>query len=532
MAAANGHTNIVKLLLKRGDIDVNWRDCNGLSPLHQATKDGHTEVVHALLSNDKIDVNAKDNRNSSPLHTAVTHGCLDIVKLILGHGAINLSAKQKDGHTALDIALGKGHEKVVRLLIDCPAGGFTGKVNFLTHQSDFKSLIAAPVFKEVECILGTTVDNKSHEYASPKDKFYYSSLSPTASRSLKSAVHEVFNMSSYQEEDKVHFAAFAPPVVTIQAQFTFAIWAFLASQRHDMHEEAITHGTCAHQLSSEMLFSMRRGAIIHIHLQVPDCFIVLGNGPNQTLQWQGEVTRVSYDIQCTSSAPLDPVLFQAKIVVGSSVMVLKSFLFVSQESENGESSMIELKSTVDLIPEQYNEIPYEDLKLKELIGQGHFGDTYCAEYNGNDVVVKTLKAQTFGKSNEEIVREFRHEATVLNMFGHHPNIVPFVGASTDLSHPLALVTEYLPYRSLNQYLSKTEMTIKQKENVLKDAAAGVLNIHEDQFMHRDITARNLLIYHSVRAKIWDFGFCRRVGSFGGCHFEFGVGPLKYMALSH
>ncbi|CAK4749257.1 unnamed protein product [Aphanomyces euteiches] len=247
------------------------------------------------------------------------------------------------------------------------------------------------------------------------------------------------------------------------------------------------------------------------------------------MQWQGEVTSVSYDIQCTSSAPQDPVLFQAKIVVGSSVMVLKSFLFVSQESENGESSMVELKSTVDLIPEQYHEIPFEDLKPKELIGQGHFGDAYLAEYNGDNVVVKTLKTQTFGTSNEEIVREFRHEAAVLNMFGHNPNIVPFVGASTDLSQPLALVTEYLPYGSLNQYLSKTKMTIKQKENVLKDAAAGVLNIHEGQFIHRDIAARNLLIDHSVRAKICDFGLCRRVGSFGGCHFEFGVGPLKYMA---
>ncbi|KAF0721179.1 hypothetical protein Ae201684_019211 [Aphanomyces euteiches] len=102
MAAANDHTNIVKLLLKRGDIDVNLKDCNGLSPLHDATKE---------------DVNAKDNRDGSPLHTAVTHGRLDIVNLILGHGAINVSAKQKYIGSAFDIAASKGHIEILQLLL-------------------------------------------------------------------------------------------------------------------------------------------------------------------------------------------------------------------------------------------------------------------------------------------------------------------------------------------------------------------------------------------------------------------------------
>ncbi|KAF0721371.1 hypothetical protein Ae201684P_015865 [Aphanomyces euteiches] len=222
-------------------------------------------------------------------------------------------------------------------------------------------------------------------------------------------------------------------------------------------------------------------------------------------------------------------MFEAKIVVGTNVMVLKSFLFVSSSPQSClERSMTELKSHFELIPQQYEEIPYQDLNLKELVGQGHFGDAYRAEYKGKDVVVKILRAQTFGESSDDIVQEFRHEATALSMFGHHPNIVPFVGASTDLSQPLALVTAYLPYGSLSQYLSKNEMSIEQKQTVLKDAAAGLLNIHEGRFIHRDMAARNLLIDGNLRAKICDFGMCRRVDSYGGSHFESGVGPLKYM----
>ncbi|KAH9122236.1 hypothetical protein AeMF1_006374, partial [Aphanomyces euteiches] len=72
------------------------------------------------------------------------------------------------------------------------------------------------------------------------------------------------------------------------------------------------------------------------------------------------------------------------------------------------------------------------------------------------------------------------------------------------------------------------MTIEQKQTVLKDAAAGLLNIHEGRFIHRDMAARNLLIDGNLQAKICDFGMCRRVDSYGGSHFESGVGPLKYM----
>lgn len=107
----------------------------------------------------------------------------------------------------------------------------------------------------------------------------------------------------------------------------------------------------------------------------------------------------------------------------------------------------------------------------------------------NQVVVKTLRPNEFGQSTDQIVQEFQHEAAVLSMFGHHPNIVPFVGASTDPDKPLCLVTQYLPCGSLEDQFGKRPLTLGQKRAVLRDAAAGFLNIHEGQFIHRDIAAR-------------------------------------------
>ncbi|CAK4688649.1 unnamed protein product [Aphanomyces euteiches] len=434
----------------------------------------------------------------------------------------------KEGHTALDIAIAKEYDEVVRLLLECSGSGLSGKVDFLPLQKDFEHLIEAPAYAEPIFVPHSA--KRHHDV--PDDEFYYSPLSPTASTSVLKNVRsfrELSSLTGFEKEDTVHFTAYAPPVVALESEFDFFIWAFLANQRDDMEEQAIAADSRCRQLSREMMLSMRRGAVAHIHLQVPDGFLVLGDGPNKSLHWHGKVTSANYCIQCTSSAPTDQVMFEAKIVVGTNVMVLKSFVFVSSLPQLYlERSMTELKSHFELIPQQYEEIPYQDLNLKELVGQGHFGDAYRAEYKGKDVVVKTLKAQTFGESSDDIVQEFRHEATALSMFGHHPNIVPFVGASTDLSQPLALVTAYLPYGSLSQYLSKNEMTIEQKQTVLKDAAAGLLNIHEGRFIHRDMAARNLLIDGNLQAKICDFGMCRRVDSYGGSHFESGVGPLKYM----
>ncbi|GAB9476607.1 hypothetical protein Gpo141_00013669 [Globisporangium polare] len=192
-----------------------------------------------------------------------------------------------------------------------------------------------------------------------------------------------------------------------------------------------------------------------------------------------------------------------------------------------------LDSKLEVLEKTFEEIPYKSLEMKELVGKGYFGDAYRASYNGQDVVVKTIRASEFGETNDQILKEFQHEAAVLNMFGHHPCVVPFVGASTDTRYPLSVVTKYLPYGSLEDNLRRPnageKLTIEQKTAMLKDAAAGLLNIHEGGFIHRDIAARNCLVDDNLRVKICDFGLCRRVSAVGGSLMKDTVGPVKYMA---
>ncbi|KAL4128041.1 hypothetical protein PRIC2_007035 [Phytophthora ramorum] len=334
--------------------------------------------------------------------------------------------------------------------------------------------------------------------------------------------------------DRVNFSAFAPPSVCPSVNpFQFTVWAFLLNQRAEMQELARTDHPESRKLSLETKLNVRRGALVHVTLEVPNGFQVL-NGATQGFAWEGDISSVDYDVVCTEGAAFGRVLFKARITVGSSVAVLNAFVLVgSREVDPSELEADVLEGWMDVMEQTYREIPFRSLEMKELVGQGYFGDAYRASLDGHDVVVKTIRASEFGETTSQIVREFQHEAAMLNMFGHHPCVVPFVGASTDTKFPLALVTKYLPYGSLEDNLrgpTSSTLSVDERTGMLKDAAAGLLNIHEGGFIHRDLGARNCLVDQGRHVRICDFGLCRRVRSeTAGMLMKDAVGPVKYMA---
>ncbi|CAI5737273.1 unnamed protein product [Peronospora destructor] len=96
---------------------------------------------------------------------------------------------------------------------------------------------------------------------------------------------------------------------------------------------------------------------------------------------------------------------------------------------------------------------------------------------------------------------------------------------------LHLVTKYLPYGSLEDNLrGNSSFSIDERTGMLKDAAAGLLIIHEGGFIHRDLAARNCLVDQGNHVRSCDFGLCRRVRSeTTGLLMKDAVGPVRYMA---
>jgi ankyrin repeat protein len=89
LAAYRGHRDVVRALLARPDIDVNFSGDTGMTPLLVATKYGRLEVVRLLLARPDIDVNFPDDTGMTPLMVAAKNGSLEMVRILLATGAID-----------------------------------------------------------------------------------------------------------------------------------------------------------------------------------------------------------------------------------------------------------------------------------------------------------------------------------------------------------------------------------------------------------------------------------------------------------
>ncbi|KAM6937001.1 cortactin-binding protein 2 [Xenentodon cancila] len=118
VAAQNGHTECVKLLLSSGSpADVS--DENGFTPLHFAAAHGHRSCVEVLLAaGAAVDSVAAGGQTS--LLLACEAGRLDCVRTLLNAGA-DRSLTTADGCTVLHAAVRSGHVDTLRLLLCRPA---------------------------------------------------------------------------------------------------------------------------------------------------------------------------------------------------------------------------------------------------------------------------------------------------------------------------------------------------------------------------------------------------------------------------
>ncbi|KAH7290475.1 hypothetical protein KP509_30G050000 [Ceratopteris richardii] len=170
------------------------------------------------------------------------------------------------------------------------------------------------------------------------------------------------------------------------------------------------------------------------------------------------------------------------------------------------------------------EIDYSQLKLNEKVASGSYGDLYRGTYCGQDVAIKVLKPE---RLNKDLQREFAQEVYIMRKV-RHKNVVQFIGACTRPPN-LCIVTEFMSGGSVYDYLHSQRGSFKLPVllRVAIDVSKGMDYLHQNNIIHRDLKAANLLMDEHEVVKVADFGVARVQAQTGVMTAE--TGTYRWMA---
>ena len=150
---------------------------------------------------------------------------------------------------------------------------------------------------------------------------------------------------------------------------------------------------------------------------------------------------------------------------------------------------------------------------EQVLGVGSYGKVYKARYGQLPCAAKLLHDTMFESGDQgrfKFAERFEQECQFLSRI-KHPNIVQYLGTSTDYrSRRLALLMELMD-ESLTRFLERSTDSLPYhiQVNICHDVALALSYLHFNGIIHRDLSSNNiLLIGEASRAKVTDFGMSK------------------------
>ncbi len=125
---------MAKYLVANG-IDINFKDKDGLTPLHDLIISGRLEIAKYIVEKGSK-INAQDNFGFTPLLFAISSEPPNFINFLIENGA-DINVRTNDKTTALHLAVLRGDVDIVKILIDAGADVNAQNIGKMTplHQA-------------------------------------------------------------------------------------------------------------------------------------------------------------------------------------------------------------------------------------------------------------------------------------------------------------------------------------------------------------------------------------------------------------
>lgn len=162
--------------------------------------------------------------------------------------------------------------------------------------------------------------------------------------------------------------------------------------------------------------------------------------------------------------------------------------------------------------EALKRISSQSLVFKKKLGGGSFSTVYRAKYTDEADQTEHMVAVKQLKAGWDITNEAK-----IHMAAQHKCIVKIYGYVSDDAYK-GLVLELCKDGNLSEYLHETDLTLQmtrdQREQLALDIAKGLVFLHQNNIIHRDLKTDNIMLKQvktrdnetRLMGKITDFGF--------------------------
>ncbi len=180
-------------------------------------------------------------------------------------------------------------------------------------------------------------------------------------------------------------------------------------------------------------------------------------------------------------------------------------------------------------------------KCGRSLGEGTFGRVMEIECEGykQTLAAKIIKVDNMGECDEDIdahAKRFCTEYACLSKLHVHRNIVRYIGLCLDRECDFPVLVMELMTCNFHSFLlasSNRNLSEKTKIILLYEIARGLKYLHQNCIIHRDLTAKNVLMDKKNTPKISDFGNSCLIATAGATSYvgtrTGNVGTLHYMA---